>query len=81
MLELEAEGKAGGAGVLLLLGITGTELGVTEGKTSTEVDVEAALASAELEIVAGDEANAADDIGCVMVETKVDKIVEIVVVV
>ena len=61
-----------GAAVPLLPGI---EVATEEGVTTVEVDVEAALASAELEIAA------AVDIGCKMVETKVERIVEIVVVV
>ncbi|MCJ1416313.1 hypothetical protein MMC32_002648 [Xylographa parallela] len=88
MLKLEAGGKAGGAGValleeapdsgaavLLLLKLTESELGTTEVSPTADVDVEAALASSVLEDAAG------GDTAWVMVETKVDRIVEIEVVV
>ncbi|MCJ1293297.1 hypothetical protein MMC34_004851 [Xylographa carneopallida] len=84
MLELEAgggctasleEASESGAAVLLLLKLGGAEVGTTWVPPIADVDVEAAFASDVLE-------DAADwDTGCVMVETKVDRIVEIEVVV
>ena len=69
--ELEDRPESGAA-VLLLLGIE---------VATEEVDVEAALASTELEIATGEEPNTVEDADCEIVETKVEKIVEIVVVI
>ncbi|MCJ1435732.1 hypothetical protein MMC27_005107 [Xylographa pallens] len=94
MLKLEAGGEAGeaggavleeapesGAAVLLLLKPIGAEVRTTEVSPTADVDVEAALASAVLEIATGEEPNTVVEADCEIVETKVERIVEMVVVV
>ena len=74
-------GPDSGAAVLLLAAAAGTELEITEGITTAIDDVEATVGDADLEDAAREEPGIVGDTDCVMVEIKVDKIVEMVVVV